>query len=183
MQITNLVLCGFMGSGKSRLGRYLASKLQIKFEDLDECIQHEIQLSIPQIFEKFGQDYFRSLEREMIQRKVLDKNRVLSLGGGSLSSQKLVDFIKENNLLVFIDPGFDDLISRIQGKSKRPLVMNADGSFKTKGELKADLLPLYESRIDFYRQAHIQFKPEPVWSPEKSGSELLRLITSYSHGV
>lgn len=183
MQTTNVVLCGFMGSGKSRLGRYLASKLQIKFEDLDECLQNELQMTISQIFTKFGQDYFRRLERDLLLRKSNDRNRVLSLGGGSLSSQKVVDDIKENNILVFIAPEFNDLISRIQGKSKRPLVMHEDGSFKSKQELTTDLYPIYESRLDYYTQAHITFKPNTEWSPEKSGSELFKLITSFKHEV
>lgn len=183
MQTTNLVLCGFMGSGKSRLGRYLANKLQIKFEDLDECLQNELHMTVSQIFEKFGQDYFRGLERDLLLRKSSDQNRVLSLGGGSLSSQKVVDIIKENNILVYIAPEFEELISRIQGKSKRPLVMHEDGSYKSKQELLNDLYPLYESRQKFYTQAHIQFNPQSDWTPEKSGSELLKLITSFNHDI
>lgn len=181
MQTTNLVLCGFMGSGKSRLGRYLANKLQIKFEDLDECIQHELQLTVSQIFAKFGQDYFREFERDLLLRKLSDNNRVLSLGGGSISSQKVLDSIKENNILVFIAPDFDELMARIQGKSKRPLVMHTDGSFKTMEELKADLYPLYESRLEYYNQAHIQFNPQAEWTPEKSGAELLQIISRFNH--
>lgn len=183
MQTTNLVLCGFMGSGKSRLGRYVANHLQIKFEDLDECLQNELQMSVAQIFEKFGQDYFRGLERDLLLRKSSDQNRVLSLGGGSLSSQKLVDIVKENNILVFIAPAFDELISRIHGKSKRPLVLHEDGSLKSKEELITDLLPLYESRLKYYSQAHIHFKPHSDWSPEKSGSELLKLLSSFNHDI
>lgn len=183
MQTINLVLCGFMGSGKSRLGRYLANKLQIKFEDLDECLQNELQMSVSQIFEKFGQDYFRGVERELVLRKSKDQNRILSLGGGSLSSQTVVEEIKENNTLVFIAPEFTDLISRIQGKSKRPLVMNNNGSYKSIQELLTDLYPLYESRLEFYSQAHVTFKPDPSWSAEKSGSELLKLIKSDNHVI
>jgi len=183
MQTTNLVLCGFMGSGKSRLGKYVANKLKINFEDLDECLQNELQMSVAQIFKKFGQDYFRGLERELLLRKSNDQNRVLSLGGGSLSSQKLVDVIKENNILIFISPEFEDLISRIQGKSKRPLVMREDGTYKTRQELLTDLFPLYESRQKYYTQAHIHFKPLSHWTPEKSGSELLKLISNYNHVV
>jgi shikimate kinase len=183
MQKTNIVLCGFMGSGKSRLGRLLASKLQLRFEDLDESIQKELQLSIPQIFENFGQDYFRSLERDSLERKLTDTHRVLSLGGGSLSSQKLVDQVKNHNLLVFIAPEFDDLIGRIQGKSKRPLVMNPDGTYKSKQTLVNDLFPLYESRLEFYNQSHIRFTPEPQWTPEQSGGNLLELIQKFHDAV
>jgi shikimate kinase len=172
-----------MGSGKSRLGRYLANTLKVQFEDLDDCIQTELKLSISQIFGKFGQDYFRAYEQDLLYRKLKDPNRVLALGGGSLSTQELVDSIKEHNVLVFIAPDFEDLISRIQGKSKRPLVMHADGTFKTKDVLKADLYPLYESRLEYYNQAHIQFKPQSHWTAEQSGAELIKLISEFNHEV
>lgn len=168
-----------MGSGKSRLGRYLSTKLNLRFEDLDDCIQHDLSMSIPEIFNKYGQDYFRQIERDTLVRKSTESDRILSLGGGSLSSQEIVDSIRSSNTLVFIAPDFETLINRIQGKSKRPLVMNSDGSFKSKDELYADLKPLYDARVVFYEQAHLKFVPDPKWSPFDSGERLYKMIKDH----
>jgi shikimate kinase len=179
--MTNLVFCGFMGSGKSRLGRYLSMKLNLKFEDLDDCIQNKMHMSISAIFTKYGQEYFRQIERELLTEKSSDAGRILSLGGGSLGSQEVVDLIKSSNVLVFIAPDFETLLDRIQGKSKRPLVLNVDGSYKTREQLVDDLLPLYKNRLKYYNQAHITFVPDSRWAPDESGERLFDMIKNYQY--
>lgn len=174
-----LVLCGFMGAGKTKLGCLLAGMLSYRFEDLDEEIQKYEGRSIPEIFALAGESAFRDMERHYLERKVQDRDRILSLGGGAMQDQTVTDLILAHNLLIFIDPEFDTIITRIAGNPKRPLVVMPDGSPKSDGMLRAELYPLYEARRTFYNQAHIRFCPEPGWSALTSANKLLELVKEH----
>ena len=78
----NVILIGYMGSGKTTVGRLLADKLEYQFIDTDKYIEKNTGLSIPQIFEQFGEDHFRALEKEVISSVKKEKKIVLSTGGG-----------------------------------------------------------------------------------------------------
>lgn len=179
----NIVLCGFMGSGKSRIGRLLAGRLGVRFVDLDEYIADKENAPIADLFARNGEDWFRQREAYHLLEQVNDPERVLALGGGALQNQHLVDAVKRFNLLVFINPGFDEIIQRIAGKPKRPLVMNPDGSAKSHEELIATLKPRFEHRLIFYTQAHIDFVPEPGWDQFRSAAELNSRIDEYAFTI
>jgi len=179
----NIVLCGFMGSGKSQLGKDLARHFSVPFEDLDQLIESSQGARIQDIFARYGQDHFRTIERETLLNKVNDTDRVLSLGGGSLSDQFIVDTIKKNNTLVFISPTFETLIERIQGKTKRPLVLNENGEPKSKMELFRDLKPIYDQRLTYYSQADLIFEPQSSWDPSESVHHLIQKVSSKLHEI
>jgi shikimate kinase len=180
MQQTGIVLCGFMGAGKSKLGILLSGLIGYRFEDLDQDIQRYEGMSISQLFETVGESGFRKLEQHYLSQKLSDPCRVLSLGGGTLQSENIVIDVRRHNLLIFVDTPFDEILQRIAGNPKRPLVLDKNGDPKQKDALKQDLSGLYEMRRKLYLQSHIVFQPDPSWSPLISAINLKELIENHS---
>jgi shikimate kinase len=178
-----IVLCGFMGAGKSHVGKLIAGRLGFRFEDLDDTIITLEAMPIAEIFERHGQDHFRKLELLYLQERIDQRERILSLGGGSLQNQDVVDALKKHNLLVFINPHFDQIIDRVAGKSKRPLVLKETGALKSVEELRADLYPLFQQRLQYYTQAHIEFVPQREWDLYQSASILIQKICEHGYTI
>ncbi|HAC15590.1 MAG TPA: hypothetical protein DCE78_06555 [Bacteroidetes bacterium] len=178
-----IVLCGFMGSGKSHIGRLVAEKLGLKFYDLDTLIQKDQGLRIAEIFSNYGESKFREIERSLLLSNLGDEQRILSLGGGSLSDQNIVDLIKSENILIFISPPLDEIVKRIHGKKKRPLVMDESGQPKSINQLKIDLKALYDQRYVYYSQANIILQTDPEWDPIRSAEELISLLKKFDETV
>lgn len=178
-----IIFCGFMGAGKSRIGRLAAIRLGFHFEDLDEVISESLNESISSIFLKYGEPYFRKLEKKMLLSRIDEKSRILSLGGGTLQNQQIVDLIKEKNLLVFISPPFDEIVKRVSGNEKRPLVLDKNGNPKTFDVLYDDLWKLYTDRLKFYDQAHIKVETDPSWDSYQSTNYLIQFLKEYDYQV
>ena len=118
----NIYLCGFMGCGKSHIGRLLAKKLGLDFTDLDRYIVEKEGMSIPEIFEKYGEPHFRSLESKYI--KEMPENSVVATGGGAIINPDTARTAREKGTVVFLDTAFEICYDRIKGDTNRPLVMN-----------------------------------------------------------
>lgn len=121
-----LILCGYMGSGKSLIGKKLADKLDWPFVDLDEEIVSQKKMSIPEIFRQEGEIRFRKMEAETLQ-KLLKSNRntVLSLGGGTPCYGNNLELIKANDhtRMVYLKVNVDTLTERLLAeKENRPLI-------------------------------------------------------------
>lgn len=117
----NIILCGFMGSGKTTVGKELARKMNFKFIDTDELIEKEQGITIKEIFEKHGEDYFRNLEHE-ICKKVSDmRNCIISTGGGVMTYKRNCDVLKNKNKIIFLDASFNIICKRIGNSNVRPL--------------------------------------------------------------
>lgn len=134
-----IFLCGFMGAGKSSVGRALAKELGWPLLDTDELIQQE-NGPVPQIFAEKGEPYFRQLEAEMARRLALREKAVISTGGGFVLSKAVQDCLKES-CVVYLDVPFEDCYKRIKN-SDRPLV---------RANSKEALEALYERRGAVYR--------------------------------
>ena len=118
----NLVFLGMMGSGKSSIGNLVSKKLNLPFIDIDSLIVENTGMSVSEIFEKKGEDYFRNLE-EKITFKWLKKIRnVVSLGGGGFINEKIRKEILSNHFSFWLNCNESTLIKRIKGSKKRPLV-------------------------------------------------------------
>lgn len=138
----NIVLCGFMGSGKTVVGKELAKIMGCRFVDTDEMIEEEQGVAIKAIFASRGEDYFRDLEFEMCKKVAGLKNCVVSTGGGALTFERNVDAIKKGGKIVFLDASFDVICSRIGDSTTRPL-------FQDKEKAKV----LYDVRKSKYKAA------------------------------
>ena len=140
--MNNIVLCGFMGSGKTVVGKELAKILGVKFVDTDELIEKEQGVAIKAIFATHGEDYFRDLEYEMCKKVAEMNGVVVSTGGGAMTFKRNVDAIKEGSKVVFLDASFDVICDRIGDSSTRPLFQDKEKAKK-----------LYDERKDKYLSA------------------------------
>ena len=148
-------LIGFMGVGKTSVGKQLASKLALKFHDLDQIIEQSEKKSIPTIFEEDGEAYFRKLEAELL-RDFKEENILLSLGGGTPCHSENMEFLLKNGVVVYLTASPKLLRDRlIQSKTERPLL----APFKDYPE---ELLNFIEEKLaareEFYNQANIKIE-------------------------
>ena len=139
-------LTGFMGSGKTTVGRLLAQQLGWMFVDLDTKIEERAGLGIPQIFERQGESAFRELEYDVLKRSLgqiaaQKKPAVVALGGGTITRPSSLDLLRESGgLLVWLDCPVEELLSRCATVTNRPLFRDEAG-FRA---LYAQRRPLYE---------------------------------------
>lgn len=141
MKKLSVYLCGFMGCGKSHVGRLIAATLNRRFLDLDRYIVNAEGMSIPEIFEKFGEPHFRQLEAKYIRE--LSDGSIVATGGGALINDDTAKFARENGLSVYINTAFEVCCKRISGDTNRPLVMN---------NTPEQLEELYNKRAEIYRR-------------------------------
>lgn len=140
--MNNIVLCGFMGSGKTVVGRELAKIMGVKFVDTDELIEKEQGVAIKAIFAAHGEDYFRDLEYEMCKKVSQMKGAVVSTGGGAMTFARNVEAIKQGSKVVFLDASFDVICDRIGNSTTRPLFQDREKAKR-----------LYDERKDKYLAA------------------------------
>ena len=136
----NIVLCGFMGAGKTVVGKELAKIMGRKFVDTDEMIEEETGISIPAIFAARGEEYFRELEYEMCKKTANLKNVVVSTGGGAMTFERNVEAIKKGSKVVFLDASFDVICDRVGDASSRPLFKNKENAKKLYDERREKYL-------------------------------------------
>ena len=137
-----VVLVGMMGVGKSTVGRKLASLLDLRFRDADDEIAEAAQLSISEIFERFGEDYFRDGERRVIARLIESGPAVIATGGGSFVQEETRALILERGIAVWLDSDVDTLLERVGRKDTRPLLRGGDPR-EIVTKLKAEREPAY----------------------------------------
>ncbi|MXO60064.1 shikimate kinase [Altererythrobacter salegens] len=137
-----VVLVGMMGVGKSTVGRKLATLLDLPFVDADDEIAEAAQLTIPEIFERFGEPYFRDGERRVIARLLEGGPSVIATGGGAFAQDDTRAMILERGLAVWLDSDVPTLIDRTSRKDNRPLLKGGEPR-KILAELKAKRDPLY----------------------------------------
>jgi len=118
----NIVLTGFMGTGKTAVGRRLAEQMRVPFVDVDASIEKEANRSIRAIFETDGEAYFRKLESEVIVRlSALDKT-VISTGGGALLDPRNREHLRKNGILICLTARVGTLLERLRGDLTRPIL-------------------------------------------------------------
>lgn len=143
-----VVLVGLMGVGKSTVGRKLAALLNRDFVDADEAIEDAAQMSVTEIFDRFGEDYFRDGERRVIARLVEERHGVIATGGGAFCSAETRDLILGQAIAVWLDCDIETLVERTGRKNNRPLLRD--------GDPHAILTALKDKREGDYAQAHIR---------------------------
>jgi shikimate kinase len=125
-----LYLVGFMGSGKSVVGRLLADELGWHFADLDEDIEREQRATISEIFDTRGEAEFRAIEREALAKRLREidsgKPRVIALGGGAFVDESNRKLLKERGVTIWLDCPLARIRARIAGESHRPLARDPE---------------------------------------------------------
>jgi shikimate kinase len=172
-----LVYCGFMGAGKSKLGRLSASLMGLSHYDLDDLIVKAVGKPIPVYFAQAGEAAFRRVEAAEFDRIATTEHRILSIGGGALRSPEHVEQVKRDNFLVWIDVPLATLLKRVTGDKRRPMANpHADPEKSERA-----LINLYEARLPLYQASHLRFRPNPDWSPDQSARHLTELIGRHAH--
>ncbi len=139
---TPVFLCGFMGCGKSTVGKLLAEKLGCRFTDMDEYIVKQQGMTIPQMFSEKGEAFFRAAETEAV-RELASDGGIIACGGGAMLKKENAGIAASAGTVIYIDTDFEDCYERISGDCNRPIVMNS-----TKEELRS----IYDGRVPLYRE-------------------------------
>ncbi|MEN2994504.1 MAG: shikimate kinase [Thermodesulfovibrio sp.] len=143
----NIVLIGFMGTGKSTVGKIISKKLNFTYTDIDELIEKTMGMKISEIFEKFGEERFRDIETEMVKIVTKKHNQVISTGGGVVLREENILNLKNSGLLFCLKANAEKIFERIKNCKNRPLLMVENPKDKIK-ELMDKRKPLYE-KADF----------------------------------
>src|SRR6201986_1060292 len=138
----SIVLVGMMGAGKTSVGRRLAAKLGLPFVDADAEIEAGAQMTVPEIFARFGEAYFRDGERKVIARLMADGQKVLATGGGAFMNEQTRQRIAGSGVSIWLKPDFDVLMRRVRKRSNRPLLQTANPE-ETVRKLLAERSPVY----------------------------------------
>lgn len=146
-----IFLIGFMGSGKTTLGRKLASRMGYEFIDLDHKLEQQVELSIAEYFSFFGEEAFRKKEAEVLKKSTYPDDAIISTGGGLPCYFDNMDWMKANGKTVYIKLSPKTLADRLEtGKEERPLLQDKHGD-----ELVAFIEQKLAERESFYSQANI----------------------------
>lgn len=154
--MTNIVLCGFMGSGKSSVGRKLAQTLQMEFVDTDQWIEQRQGRRISAIFAQEGEAFFRELEHEACLQLAGRQNLVLSTGGGTLLSPANAEALRRTGIIFLLDAPLAAIRERLKNDKSRPLLQRPDRE-EAIARLYAERLPLYREAAD-----HIVSAAQPI---------------------
>lgn len=160
-------LTGFMGSGKTTIGRHLAAKLGVPFVDLDREVEAKAGMTVRQIFERQGEPAFRQMEAEALRGTLALPDVVVATGGGTMVFEGNFRLIRSNGLSVWLNPAFATIASRIggRGKADRPLFRD-----------ETQALALYRERLPAYRRADMTVDVAPNEGPEEVAARIALLI-------
>lgn len=148
----NIILIGYMGSGKSTVGRKAAKAVEYNFLDTDVLIEKEEGMTISKLFEEKGELYFREKETETIRRLIAEpKGNIIATGGGLPMREGNAELLRELGTVLYLKAETDTLVKRLSGDTARPLLQNGDLREKIETML-AIRGPVYESCADVILQ-------------------------------
>lgn len=150
-----IVLIGLMGVGKTTIGRRLAVRLNVPFVDADHEIELAADLSVAEIFERFGEAHFRDGERRVIARLMDGTPKVLATGGGAFMNEATRALILDKAIAIWIDADLDTLAERVSRRDTRPLIRGRNAR-SVLGELAGVRNPVYA-----LAPIHIRSEPAP----------------------
>lgn len=148
MSRERLALVGFMGAGKTTVGRLVAKELDYAFVDSDAVIEAKAGMAIPAIFSSHGEEVFRRLEREVLLDLCQEKRIVVATGGGAFVNDRVKEALKEAAVVFYLEAPFEVLWKRVGGDQNRPLLAGDDGKVRAQKR--------FEARQAHYEKAHIR---------------------------
>ena len=151
-----IFLTGYMGSGKTTLGRALAADLNVQFIDLDHYIEQRYRKTIAQLFAEKGEEGFREIERRMLHEVGEFEDVIISTGGGTPCFFDNIEFMNTQGTTIYLDVPVERLFIRLCiARSKRPLIKD-----KSDEELRAFIIEQLEKRAPHYSKAQYSFKAD-----------------------
>ncbi len=147
-----VVFVGMMGAGKTRTGRQVAKTLGLPFTDSDDEIEEAAGMGVAEIFDRFGESYFRDGERRVINRLLERGACVVATGGGAVMTPETAEAIWSQTLSIWVRAEMDVMVERTGRRDDRPLLQNGDPE-KILGELVQERYPVYE-KADIVIDSH-----------------------------
>ena len=166
----NVYLIGFMGAGKSTVGRILGEALGMEFLDTDRLIVERTGLPIPEIFSRFGEEYFRTLEREVLEEITGKRGLVVALGGGAPMDDENWCRLRESGVTVYLRESPEVLAARLADDDTRPLLVGHSGEAR-----KERIRSLLASREPRYLEAEVVVECRGR-RPEDVAADVLRRL-------
>jgi len=165
---TPVVLIGMMGAGKTAVGRALASRLGVPMRDSDAEIVASAQLSIAEIFERYGEPFFREKETQVIERLLKGPPCILSTGGGAWMTERNRALLTGQAAVLWLEADLELLWSRVRNKTTRPL-LRTDDPRRTLQEILTERTPVYSL-------APLKVHVEPGWTISQTAGRVLRRL-------
>lgn len=122
----NVILCGFMGCGKSTVGTLLAKKLNFTFVDTDKVIEQRENMSVSEIFSVSGEEYFRLVETAVLIDLCKQNSQVIATGGGAVLNPSNANTLRDNGTVFFLDVTPETVLERLKDDTSRPLLQKKD---------------------------------------------------------
>lgn len=161
--MSNIVLIGFMGTGKTTVGQQISKELWMPMVDTDTMVEVDNQMIIGEIFDRYGEGYFRNLETAVVRKVSKFKSHVISTGGGVVLRFENLNLLQENGLLFCLRATPEEIFERIKDESRRPLLKDSDPPNKIRQLLQA-------------RQAHYQHIEHQIETTNLSIEEVTNQI-------
>jgi shikimate kinase len=163
----NIVILGFMGTGKSSVAKIVAKKLNFQFIEMDNLIEEKEGITINKIFQDKGEEYFRTLERKLTQEISPKQDQVISTGGGIVLNEKNILDFRKNGILFSLLAKPEVILERVKKETHRPLL-------KTKDPLKT-IKKMLNYRKPFYKKADYQIDTSDLTIKEVS-EEIIKIV-------
>ncbi len=170
----SVIFIGMPGAGKSTLARKLANKLNAVFIDIDKEIEDAAQISIPRIFELYGEPHFRDFETKILLKLLKEKKGVFAIGGGAYMNEINRKAIAEAGVSVWLKVSPETLFERTVRKDHRPLLNTSDP--------RAALEKLFKERNEVYKLSDVAVENDDS-SPERAYEALILTLENYLSGM
>lgn len=165
----NIILTGFMASGKTTIGKALSEQLKMDFIDTDEMIEKEQGITITEIFAQFGEEYFRNLEHKCAKKLSSCKKSVIATGGGFVLGKENIELLRKNGIIINLNTNEQIIRKRLENsKSTRPLL---------KDDFEKILLR-FEKRKPLYDICDIQINLDEASTPSE---HVNRIVKEYNN--
>ena len=167
-----ITLVGMMGAGKSKFGYMVAKSLNFNFYDIDNLIEKQFNISIKELFQSHGEDYFRKIEKEKIKTVVnrtieSDENAIFSLGGGAFDNEYTRDLLLKKTKVIWLNVPIETLIKRVGDGTKRPMI---------KENVEKSISEILNKREKYYSLSHHQLNTYNL-SPEQIKKRIIYIIS------
>jgi len=171
-----VTLIGMMGTGKSKFGRQIANILKFNFYDIDHMIEKEFKMTIKELFQKYGEVFFRKIEKKIIKNLISEINNnkekvIISLGGGAFDNEETRKLLLKNTNVIWLNTPVDVLVQRVGDGSKRPMI---------KGETRDSIIQLLNIRKKYYSLCHNQINTDKL-NQNQVTEKLINLISHKSN--
>lgn len=169
----NIVLTGFMGTGKTSVGKILAEKMGFTFVDVDDVIEKTAGMKISDIFSKYGESHFREIETEVIKLITKKTGQVIATGGGAPLREENMSALKSTGVVFCLMASEDTIFERVKNSEERPLLQV--------NNLKERIKELLMKRMEKYRNAHFLINTEGL-TPYEVAEKIIKEYERFVYG-